>query len=311
MALTRTGIEYFRNAEGKKGYCWNFYEGCLNSKEVCPVRDACWARQCARMGRLTDKEFKPHLLAERLLDPLKGYNPKKPRRIGVCFTGDLGGDWVSPELQSGDRLEIPPCPAFPRGWLMLNTFLLSRIFTMINACPADTFIFLTKRPENLIKWSPFPQNCYVGVSVTNQDDADGKIPELLKIEATVRFVSIEPMLGKVDISSYVPGWNNAGTTFENPELFERYDLDWSPVNPINWVIIGQQTPVSKKTTPKIEWIKEIVDAADKAGVAVFLKDNLEVLLLNSDSNWAFERPKSEFWFLSNLRQEYPKCQKEV
>lgn len=51
---------------------------------------------------------------------------------------------------------------------------------------------------------------------------------------------------------------------------------------INWVIIGQCTPIKQSTTPKIEWLKEIVEAADKAGVRVFLKDNLMPLLNSND-----------------------------
>ena len=54
---------------------------------------------------------------------------------------------------------------------------------------------------------------------------------------------------------------------------------------ISWVIIGAQT---KPTVyPRIEWVQEIVEACDKAGIPVFQKDNLKPLLGN------------------NLRQELP------
>jgi len=43
---------------------------------------------------------------------------------------------------------------------------------------------------------------------------------------------------------------------------------------LDWFIIGQRTPVSAKTKPNVEWIREIVDAADKNKTPVFLKDNL-------------------------------------
>ena len=45
---------------------------------------------------------------------------------------------------------------------------------------------------------------------------------------------------------------------------------------ISWVIIGSQTRPYKP--PQIEWVREIVEAADKAGVKVFLKNNLRPLL---------------------------------
>ena len=59
---------------------------------------------------------------------------------------------------------------------------------------------------------------------------------------------------------------------------------------ISWLIIGAQT---KPTVyPKIEWVGEIVEAADKVGVKVFLKDNLRPLLID-DKGY-------------KLRQEMPK-----
>ena len=45
---------------------------------------------------------------------------------------------------------------------------------------------------------------------------------------------------------------------------------------ISWVILGSQTKPYKP--PKIEWVREIVQAADKAGVKVFLKKNLKPLI---------------------------------
>ena len=70
------------------------------------------------------------------------------------------------------------------------------------------------------------------------------------------------------------------------------------------IIIGQQTPVRPATTPKIEWIKEIVEAADKAGVPVFLKNNLEPLLVTVKNDQKY----APLWAnggYGNLRQEFP------
>ena len=55
---------------------------------------------------------------------------------------------------------------------------------------------------------------------------------------------------------------------------------------ISWVIVGSQTKPYRP--PAIEEVREIVEAADRAGAAVFQKDNLKPLLGN------------------NLRQELPK-----
>ena len=68
---------------------------------------------------------------------------------------------------------------------------------------------------------------------------------------------------------------------------------------ISWVILGSQTKPYKP--PEISWIKEIVEACDKAGVKVFLKNNLRDLLvpdaLMNDVFWESEKAK--------LRQEMP------
>ncbi len=49
---------------------------------------------------------------------------------------------------------------------------------------------------------------------------------------------------------------------------------------ISWIIIGAVTKAPNLPQPKSEWVREIVEAADKAGCAVFLKDNLKHLLLD-------------------------------
>jgi protein gp37 len=157
-----------------------------------------------------------------------GKLPHKPSRIFVSSTMELFGDWIKTE------------------WM-------SEIFNMVKRYPQHTFIFLTKRPENLIKFSPFPDNCYVGVSVTNQAMFDDSIKHIDNIEARVKFISFEPLLEHINVKAIA-----AATHYR-----------W-----LDWLIIGQQTPVRMSTMPQIGWVEDIVHAADKAGIPVFLKDNL-------------------------------------
>ncbi len=160
------------------------------------------------------------------------------------------------------------------------------IFQAVKVLKQHSHLFLTKQPHNLPKWSPFPDNCWVGVTLTHQGQHGAGISPLMEeIAAPVKFLSIEPML--TDMPGEIPTW-------------------------CRWVIIGQQTPVSQKTAPKVEWIREIVDAADKASVPVFLKDNLKPLLC--DEAWSDRRlvldwthGESEFEGIVDckLRQEFP------
>ena len=72
---------------------------------------------------------------------------------------------------------------------------------------------------------------------------------------------------------------------------------------IGQVIIGAQTKPT--IMPKIEWVQEIVQACDKAGIPVFLKDNLMPLLPYS---WFRDKPSADWAYSWRgiLRQEVPK-----
>ena len=73
--------------------------------------------------------------------------------------------------------------------------------------------------------------------------------------------------------------------------------DFKSYTGLDWVIIGQQTPVRSSTMPKVEWIREIVQAADQAGIPVFLKDNLKNYVSDPEN--------------FKLRQEFPKVPEKV
>ena len=99
----------------------------------------------------------------------------KPAKIFMGSTIELFGDWIKPE------------------WLEA-IFQFARIYDDLH-----TFIFLTKQPQNLIKFSPFPENCYVGVSATNQQQLDNAVKYLKEVEATVKFISFEPLLERINL----------------------------------------------------------------------------------------------------------------
>lgn len=244
--MGKTAIEYGDRT-------WNFYPGCNGPDgKPCPY---CWAqnRILPRMACEKCKTGKPHLHPERLQEPL---HVKKPARWLVCFTGDLFGPWVEP-------------------------FLIAEALNIMRRCPQHTFLCLTKQPQNLARFSPFPSNCWVGCSVTNAEQQSAAYVGLGGIEAKVKYLSYEPLLSNVFMESQF--LNDAG---------------------ISWVVIGQQTPVKASTMPEVEWIEEIVKAADKAGVKVFLKNNLDAILHHrwQDNVWGkLFRSEDE-----SLRQEVPK-----
>jgi protein gp37 len=124
----------------------------------------------------------------------------------------------------------------------------------------------------------YPQHTFIlGVSTTGSDNNSYLEDNFRDIQATVKFISIEPMLD-----------------------YTSLDLRW-----VNWVIIGQQTPVKVGTTPFITWIKNIVTECDKLRTPVFLKNNLEPLLVIEKDNNQY----APLWANGGngkLRQEFPK-----
>ena len=183
---------------------------------------------------------------------------RKGSRVFWGSTIELFGEWVEPE------------------WMRLIMEAVKRESHL-------THIFLTKQPQNLMRWSPFPPNVWVGVSAENEMMAAKGSAWLGKITAKVRFLSIEPLL-----------------SWDSENAFNSI-LRWHPEN-INWLIIGQQTPPAKKTEPKMEWLCGIVQAADKTNVPIFLKNNLIPVLEQACC------PKAEALFIGengSLRQEFP------
>jgi protein gp37 len=134
------------------------------------------------------------------------------------------------------------------------------IFKAIRSNPQDRFYFLTKRPWNLTKCSPFPDNCWIGSTVCDTRTAYHAWWYYFsgRVKAKLKYLSFEPLLENV---------------MEMPPAFGR-----SIVPKADWIIIGSQTKPYKP--PKVEWVQAIVKCADKAGKPVFIKDNLRPLLGN-------------------------------
>ncbi len=224
-------------------YCWNWLTGCLHWKTgVCAVGENCYAKTLAHRFH---RSFEPTLHPEKLLDPL---HVKKPTRIGVCFTADSFGDWVDPEQEL-----VLPHYKFPRIFTEIN--LKTAVNRVISHCPQHQFFFLTKNPKGYLKWHPFPDNAWCGWSVCREKDLN-KYREFKNIDVKHKWLSFEPLYEKV-------------TDFGSDSFLTDCG--------ISWCVIGAQTgrhPIQ----PKIEWVKEIVEACDKAGVKVWLKNNLKPLI---------------------------------
>ena len=298
--IQKTSIEWALNPDGAPGYTWNPISGCLNG---CPY---CYARKLAnsrvKSTYLANDNVTPYEDAENVslyLSDRKLNDPFYPRFWENKLTDDKNNPLSRKKpigvfvVNMGDLFGI----GVPEDWT-------KQVLEHIEKCPQHRFYLLTKQPQNLVKFSPLPPNAWVGVTATDTAMYQDACVGLNEIEAKVRFISFEPLLGAIYTQIL-----NPITPYYNPRGI-----------PFDWVIIGALTcgggelaelsylypeltprPYGNRYTlqPKIEWVQEIVEAADKAGIPVFLKDNLFKLLMTV--------PHSDlFWEnMSHLRQELP------
>lgn len=221
---------------------WNPVTGCTKISEGCKN---CYAermskRLAGRAGYPAGDPFKVTLRRDRLEEPLRW---KKPRKIFVCSMADLFHDDVT------------------MGFI-------SRVFSTIRRCPQHTFIMLTKRPARMGEAvdacvSGTLPNLWLGVTAENQETADLRIPILLKIPAAKRFVSIEPMLGPVDLYQWLPDFTaDQDTSAAAIHRGEEKGLDWV-------ICGGESGPGARPMHP--DWARSLRDQCKDANVPFFFK----------------------------------------
>ena len=195
---------------------------------------------------------------ERLLCSCENLTDLHRRRI---FSLSLG-DWLDPEV--------------PVEWL-------ARMLDTIRQCPDVDWLLCTKRPEEfqprmfaawqcedqrqthlhgtprcdysfrewLGDWysgKQAPHNVWTLTSIEDQRSADERIPHALAIPSVVRGLSLEPLLGPVNLAAM--GWLKPGC--------------------INWTIIGGESGPDARPC-KVEWVWSLVRQGEAAGVPVFVK----------------------------------------
>jgi protein gp37 len=240
---------------------WNPVRGCSKVSAGCKN---CYAETFAERwrgvpGHAFEQGFDLRLVPEAIDLPLRW---KKPRRIFVNSMSDVFHEAVPFEY-------------------------VARIFAVMQLAQHHTFQVLTKRAARMAEffqwldtnegraawlravvtiptggkegWStawPF-RNVWLGVSVEDQRAADERIPELLATPAAVRFLSCEPLLGPVNIDTYLGPL---------PE-----DGDGAPYpGSIGWVIVGGESGPSARPC-NVAHVRRLAQQCLDAGTPVFVK----------------------------------------
>ena len=225
---------------------WNPVTGCTRVSEGCRN---CYIERTPpfRMGgrKLGDPVQLHH---DRLEQPLHW---KKPRRVFVNSLSDLFHEDVPDEF-------------------------LEQVFSVMHRTPNHTYQILTKRPQRMRQWftrsieswtySALPaapswpfSNVWLGVSVEDQKTADERIPMLLQTPAAVRWVSVEPLLGPVDLY-------RGGFTF----LERLTSPSGTHYGKLDWVVVGGESGPRARPCD-FPWIRSILGQCAEVAVPCFVK----------------------------------------
>lgn len=199
---------------------WNPTVGCTKISAGCKN---CYAETMARrlqaMGTPGYEDgFELRLLPGRLADPLKR---RKPTTYFVNSMSDLFHEKVPAEY-------------------------VQQVFDVITQTPQHTYQILTKRAARMARYfqgRAAPPNAWLGVSVENRKHGVPRIDHLRKVPASIRFLSVEPLLqdiGPVDLTG------------------------------IHWVIVGGES--GPKARPmKQEWADAVRRQCEAQRVSFFFK----------------------------------------
>jgi len=263
-----TRIEW-THPPGFRGVTWNPVTGCSKISAGCAN---CYAARMAkrlagRCGYPKEGPFAVTVHDDKIVAPLRWGNG---RRV-FCFVCSMG-DIFHSDVPTAAVDRTFATMALRGSRMVVRGRSIDVIDLM--AIEPDIFCILTKRPRNMrqylwaenrvydIQWQademgldgnaldlidsqgwPLP-NVWAGVSVENQRTADERIPLLLDTPAAVRFVSVEPMLGAVDLSAYL--------------------------SRLSWCIVGAETGPGARPM-NLDWARSLRDQCAEAGVPFFFK----------------------------------------
>lgn len=164
----------------------------------------------------------------------------------------------------------------------------AELWTLIHKTPNLDWLLLTKRVANVARQVPpswmkghWPRNVWLGISVVDQTEADRDIPKLLALPARLRFLSLEPLLGPVNLQkSCTARCPNLGVCFEH-SCGHRVVVDsenggtlveciCSRLNGLHWVIVGGESGAQARPM-SIQWARELRDQCVSAGVPFLFK----------------------------------------
>jgi len=166
-----------------------------------------------------------------------------------------------------------------------------RLFTLIKKTDWLIWQLLTKRIGNAKRmlpedWGNGYENCWFGITVVNQEEADRDIPKMFGIPVRLYWLSIEPQLSAITLDAdwlwprcdYCGRHSQRGAFCSFRDCGEKID----PRSLISWVIYGGESgPLDKVRSFDFRWARDGIKQGRGAGVAFFLKKKGAGTFINS------------------------------
>lgn len=296
------------NAEGFGGATWNPTVGCRRVSEGCRH---CYAeKQAARIVAM--ERGRKRLSVYEGVVTMDDNGDPRPRWNGSCVPvhGRLDQPlrWTKPRLIFVNSMS----DLFHED---ISFDYIAAVFGVMGTSTKHIFQILTKRPKRMleffewvkansagirptmlghymakaglsrfgtpqIEW-PLP-NVWLGVSVEDQAAADERIPLLLQCPAAVRWLSVEPIIGEVDL-----------------RVLETEDVDGEVImsafrwnddeEGIDWVVVGGESGSDAREC-RVRWVESIVVQCQDADVPVFVKQLGTRPTCSGATVWPFHWP---------------------
>lgn len=213
--------------------------GCTQVSAAC---DHCYAMDWANLHKMV--QWGPHAERRRASDAYYRQTAK----------------WQNHAVSMRERPRVFPslCDPFDNHKSIKQEWR-NKFYATIAATPNLDWLLLTKRPQNVrglvpIDWlNSWPANVWVGVTVENQEEHDRRMPHLRAIPAPVRFLSMEPLLGPVELD----------------------------LRGIHWVIAGGESGREARPTHP-NWIRSVRDQCAEADVPFLMKQWGEFMPADSE-----------------------------
>jgi protein gp37 len=151
------------------------------------------------------------------------------------------------------------------------------LFDLIEQTPNLDWLLLTKRIGNVGNMLPVPfdfekqyPNVWLGATITSQAEADRDIPKLLALDATVRFLSMEPLLGPVNLGMLCTPNDRVIVNALTGQSGEGFETTGDFDRGIDWVIVGGESGPRARPM-SIQWARELRDQCAAASVPFLFK----------------------------------------